>query len=87
MTIQMYARRKNWEVLNVTVHINHNKAYALDCENCDKSSAKIDTLTRAIQVEGFLSDEQKKRLLEIADRCPFHRTMNSKIQIITTLKN
>lgn len=85
MTIQMYARRKKWEVLNVTVHINHNKEYALDCENCEDPSAKIDTLTRAITLEGPLSDEQKKRLLEIADRCPVHRTMQSKIQIITSL--
>lgn len=85
MTIQMYARRKKWEVLNVTVHINHNKEHALDCENCEDPSAKIDTLTRAIALEGSLSEEQKKRLLEIAERCPVHRTMQSKIQIITSL--
>ena len=85
MTIQMYAWRKKWEVLNVIVHINHNNEHALDCENCEDPTAKIDTLTRAITLEGSLSDEQKKRLLEIADRCPVHRTMHSKIQIITTL--
>lgn len=85
MTIQMYARHKKWEVLKVTVHINHNKEHAVDCENCEDSSAKIDTLTRTITLEGSLSDEQKKRLLEIADRCPVHRTMHSKIQIITSL--
>ena len=85
MTMQMYARRKKWEVLNVTVHVNHNKEHALDCENCEDPSAKIDTLTRAITLEGPLSDEQKERLLEIAERCPVHRTMESKIQIITSL--
>lgn len=85
MTLQMYARRKKWEVLNVSVHINHHKEHAPDCENCENPSAKIDTLTREITLEGPLSDEQKKRLLEIADRCPVHRTLQSKIQINTSL--
>lgn len=85
MTIQMYARRKNWEVLNVTVHINHNKDYALDCENCEDESAKIDTFNREIKLEGSLSPEQKKRLLEIADKCPVHKTLHSKTQVITKL--
>ncbi len=85
MTIQMYARRKNWEVLNVTVHINHNKDYALDCENCEDESAKIDTFNREIKLEGSLSPEQKKRLIEIADKCPVHKTLHSKTQVITKL--
>ncbi|MEO5650446.1 MAG: bifunctional alpha/beta hydrolase/OsmC family protein, partial [Ginsengibacter sp.] len=85
MTIQMYARRKKWEVLNVTVHINHNKDYALDCENCEDDSAKIDTFNREITLEGSLSDEQKKRLLEIADKCPVHKTLHSETQVITRL--
>ncbi|MEP6628763.1 MAG: bifunctional alpha/beta hydrolase/OsmC family protein [Ginsengibacter sp.] len=85
MTIQMYARRKKWEVLNVTVHINHNKDYALDCENCENESAKIDTFTREITLEGSLSAEQKKRILEIADKCPVHKTLHSKTQVITKL--
>ena len=85
MTIQMYARRKKWEVLNVTVHINHNKDYALDCENCENDSAKIDTFTREITLEGSLSAEQKKRLLEIADKCPVHKTLHSVTQIMTKL--
>ncbi len=85
MTIQMYARRKKWEVLNVTVHINHNKDYALDCESCESDSAKIDTFTRKIKFEGLLSDDQKKRLLEIAEKCPVHKTLHSGTQIITKL--
>lgn len=85
MTIQMYARRKKWEVLNVTVHINYSKDHAIDCENCEDDSAKIDTFNREITLEGSLSDEQKKRLLEIADKCPVHRTLHSKTQVITTL--
>ena len=82
MTIQMYARRKKWEVLNVTVNVNHSREYARDCENCEDESAKIDTLTREITFDGLLSEEQKDRLLEIADRCPVHRTLQSKTQII-----
>ncbi len=83
MTIQMYARRKKWEVLNVTVHVNHSKEHAKDCENCENESAKLDTLSRDISFEGQLSEEQQNRLLEIADRCPVHRTLQHKIQIIT----
>ena len=85
MTIQMYARRKKWEVSNVTVHINYMKDHALDCENCEHDAAKIDTFNREIRLEGHLSDEQKKRLLEIADRCPVHRTLHSETQVITKL--
>ncbi|MEO8962683.1 MAG: bifunctional alpha/beta hydrolase/OsmC family protein [Ginsengibacter sp.] len=85
MTIQMYARRKKWEVLNVGVHINYSKEHALDCENCENDSAKIDTFNREITLEGSLSAEQKKRLLEIADRCPVHRTLHSETQVITRL--
>ncbi|HLW32805.1 MAG TPA: alpha/beta fold hydrolase [Aequorivita sp.] len=83
MTLQMYARRKKWEVKNVSVHINHSKEHAVDCEHCDEKSSKIDTFTREIYLEGDLSDEQQKRLLEIADRCPVHRTLEAQSQIIT----
>ena len=85
MTLQMYAHRKKWELLNVTVHINYKKDHAIDCENCEDDSAKIDTFNREITLEGSLSDEQKKRLLEIADKCPVHRTLHSETQVATKL--
>ncbi len=85
MTIQMYARRKKWEVENVTCHINYSKDHAVDCEHCEEDSAKIDTFTREIKLTGNLSEVQKKRLLEIADKCPVHKTLHTKTQIITTL--
>ena len=85
MTIQMYARRKKWEVQNVTVHINYNKDHAIDCAQCEDGAAKIDTFYRDIKFEGPLSNEQKKRLIEIADKCPVHKTLHSQTQIITTL--
>lgn len=83
MTIQMYARRKKWEVDNVTVHIDYAKEHAVDCENCEEATSKIDTFIRKISFTGNLPDEQKKRLLEIADKCPVHKTLMSEIQIKT----
>lgn len=83
MTIQMYARRKKWDVLNVTVHVDHSQEHAVDCKNCEDDSAKMDTLLRDISFEGSLSEEQRSRLLEIADKCPVHRTLSSRMQIIT----
>lgn len=85
MTIQMYAKRKKWEVDNVTCHINYSRDHAVDCEHCEEDSAKIDTFTREINIEGHLSEEQKIRLLQIADKCPVHKTLHSKTQVITTL--
>ena len=85
MTIQMYARRKKWNVENVTCHINYSKDHAVDCEHCEEDSAKIDTFTREIKLSGNLSEEQKTRLLQIADKCPVHKTLHTKTQIITSL--
>ncbi len=85
MTIQMYAKRKKWEVENVTCHIDYSKDHAVDCEHCEDASAKIDTFTREIKLTGNLSEEQKKRLLQIADKCPVHKTLHSKTQVITKL--
>lgn len=83
MTLQMYGRRKKWDVKNVTVHIDHSKEHAVDCEHCEEKSSRIDTFRREVQIEGDLSEEQQKRLLEIADRCPVHRTLEAQAQIIT----
>ncbi|NGX84832.1 bifunctional alpha/beta hydrolase/OsmC family protein [Aequorivita sp. KMM 9714] len=85
MTIQMYARRKNWNVGNVSVHIDYSKEHAIDCEDCEKDSSKIDTFKREIKLVGNLTDEQKAKLMQIADKCPVHKTLHSKTQIITKL--
>ncbi|SRX75034.1 bifunctional alpha/beta hydrolase/OsmC family protein [Aequorivita antarctica] len=85
MTIQMYAKRKKWEVENVICHINYSKDHAVDCIHCEEDSTKIDTFTREIKIMGILSEEQKKRLLQIADKCPVHKTLHSKTQVITKL--
>lgn len=85
MTIQMYARRKKWEVENVTVHISYSRTHAVDCESCEDEHAKIDTFSVDINLEGSLSEEQTNRLLEIAEKCPVHKTLTSKIRIITKI--
>lgn len=85
MTIRMYSERKKWDLQEVTVHLDHHKDYGQDCEDCEKSSAKIDHFTRTIELKGNLDDEQKQRLLEIADKCPVHKTLHSEVKVKTEL--
>jgi uncharacterized OsmC-like protein/alpha/beta superfamily hydrolase len=85
MTIQMYAKRKEWNVENVQVHTSYSKSHAQDCENCETDSAKLDTFYREITLSGNLDEKQKARLLQIADKCPVHKTLHSNVQIITKL--
>jgi putative redox protein len=87
MTIKMYADRKKWPIEEVNVHIEHNKIYGEDCGACENSStAKIDKFTRVIELKGELDYSQKARLLEIANKCPVHKTLLSEIKIETKLK-
>ncbi|MEO0570094.1 MAG: bifunctional alpha/beta hydrolase/OsmC family protein [Bacteroidota bacterium] len=85
MTLQMYAKRKGWPLENVEVHTSHSKSHAKDCENCDDTSAKIDTFHRELRITGNLDEKQRIRLMQIADKCPVHKTLHSKTQVITTL--
>ncbi|MCB7479989.1 bifunctional alpha/beta hydrolase/OsmC family protein [Christiangramia sediminis] len=85
MTIQMYARRKEWEISNVETHVSYSKKHAEDCENCENDMAKIDSFEREISIKGDLDKTQLERLMEIADKCPVHKTLSSKAQIITKL--
>ncbi len=84
MTLQMYAKRKQWDLQNVEVHTSYGKVHAEDCAICETSNAKIDTFEREIKITGELDEVQQKRLLEIADRCPVHRTLESEVHINTT---
>ena len=84
MTLQMYASRKKWPLAQVVVRLRHSKVYAEDCENCEQPTAKIDRIDREIEVIGALDAEQRSRLLEIANQCPVHRTLSSRIDIKTT---
>jgi uncharacterized OsmC-like protein len=83
MTISLYARRKQWALDAVTVRLRHQKIHAADCESCETKEGKLDRIEREIELHGALSEEQRARLLEIADKCPVHRTLTSEIHIVT----
>ncbi|MGB5403682.1 MAG: alpha/beta fold hydrolase [Robiginitalea sp.] len=86
MTLQMYARRKGWPLEAVEAHTSYSKEHAVDGADCDTNSkSKIDTFHREIRLIGPLDERQKSRLLEIADRCPVHRTLDSPTEIKTKL--
>jgi len=84
MTLRMYADRKKWPLNEVRVHLEHEKVHESDCENEDDPKARIDQITREIEMIGPLSDEQKDRVLEIADKCPVHKTLTSDMRIRTS---
>ena len=85
MTIRMYARRKGWPLAHVAVDVTHDKLHAQDCKECTGEGAKVDTFRRLIRLDGTLSEDQRARLLEIADRCPVHRTLEASARIETSL--
>jgi putative redox protein len=85
MTLSLYARRKAWPLEGVVVTLRHQKIHARDCADCETKIGKIDRIDTEIQLLGTLDDTQRQRLLEIAERCPVHRTLTSEIQIRTTL--
>ncbi len=84
MTLRMYANRKKWPVENVTVTLSHSRDHGEDCEECDAEHPQIDVIKRTVKIEGDLDQEQRSRLLEIADRCPVHKTLHGKIDVRTT---
>jgi uncharacterized OsmC-like protein/alpha/beta superfamily hydrolase len=86
MTLRMYADRKNLPLDSVTVRLKHQKIHAEDCQQCETRSGTLDTIEREIEIEGPLEREQRQRLLEIADRCPVHRTLHSEIIVKSKLK-
>jgi putative redox protein len=87
MTLQMYARRKNLPLEKAVVRMKHEKVHAKDCGHCESSEGKIDRVEREIELLGELNDEQRQRLLEIAELCPVHKTLHSEVDIISKLKN
>ena len=87
MTLRLYADRKSWPLEGAVVTVRHRKVHAEDCADCDKPGAKLDLFERELLLEGDLDDSQRGRLLEIAERCPVHRTLTSTIQIRTRLRS
>ena len=86
MTIRMYADRKKWPLERASCTLSHDKIHAADCEDCETKDGKIDAIDREIELTGALDDEQRARLMEIADKCPVHRTLHSEVKITTRAK-
>lgn len=84
MTVRMYAERKQWPLDNVTVELRHARMHAEDCAECETKAGRLDRVERIVRLTGDLDDEQRRRLLEIADKCPVHRTLRSEVHIVTT---
>jgi putative redox protein len=85
MTVSMYARRKGWPLESVTVRLRHSKIDAKDCARCETKEGLVDHIEREIVLHGKLDAEQRARLLEIADKCPVHKTLTSEIDIETRI--
>ena len=85
MTLRMYAELKKLPLKRVRVRLSHRKIHAQDCMDCSTREGKVDEITREIELEGELSAEQRQRLLEIANRCPVHRTLTSEIKVRSLL--
>ena len=83
MTVAMYARRKGWPLDRVTVDLRHRKIHAEDCADCETRVGMLDRIERDIRLSGSLTAEQRAKLMEIADKCPVHRTLTSEINIKT----
>jgi uncharacterized OsmC-like protein len=85
MTLRLYAQRKQLPLKHVRVKLRHSKIHAEDCAECDDKSALLDHIERNIELTGELTEAQRTRLLEIANKCPVHKTLTSKIKIVSKL--
>lgn len=86
MTIKMYVARKGWDLQNIEVHVSYDKRHMEDCESCENDpNARIDTFDREIKLKGDLDEKQIARILQIADKCPVHKTLHNDVQVITKL--
>jgi len=81
MTVALYARRKQWPLEAVTVRLRHSKIHAEDCRDCETKIGMLDRIERSVEFVGILDETQRSKLLEIADKCPVHRTLTSEIVI------
>ena len=86
MTVKMYASRKKWNLKEVKVHLDYSNQYVEDCEKCEEEDRKIEKVTRVLELHGELSAEERERLLQIANKCPVHKTLERAVSVETTLK-
>ena len=84
MTLRLYADRKKLPLTRTEIRLRHSRIYATDCAECETKEGMLDRIERIITLEGELDTEARKQLLEIADKCPVHRTLKSEIDIRTT---
>ena len=85
MTLRLYAVRKGWNVERITIRLRHYRVHDEDCSDCEIKPAFVDRIDREIELAGNLGDEQKARLNTIAEKCPVHRTLTSRIDIRTSI--
>ena len=81
MTVALYARRKGWPLEEVIVRLSHSRIHAVDCAECETKTGRLDRVDWTLQFQGDLAPEQRTRLLEIAQKCPVHRTLRSEVHI------
>ena len=84
MTLRLFADRKGWPLARIRVMLSHRKIHAQDCADCETRDGKIDEIARGIAFDGILDAEQRARLMEIADKCPVHRTLHGEVKVRTT---
>jgi uncharacterized OsmC-like protein len=86
MTLRIYADKRKWPLERVRVSLQHHKVHAQDCADCDHKPAKMDVVERVVTIEGAaLTEEQRMKLVEIAERCPVHQTLQGKMQVNTRI--
>jgi putative redox protein len=85
MTVRLYAERKQWPLQRVRVRLAHSRVHKQDAAECENAKGMVDRIEREISFTGDLSQMQRQRLLEIANKCPVHRTLTSAIQIDTSM--
>ena len=85
MTVRLYVDHKKWPLTRIAVRLRHGRIYARDCADCETEEGMLDQIERVIELEGPLDAEQKQRILEIAEKCPVHRTLTSEIKIRSRL--
>jgi putative redox protein len=84
ITTRMYADRKGWPLEAITVDVRHGRVHANDCADCESEAGMIDHLYKTVHLAGDLDDAQLARLMQVADRCPVHRTLSREIRVVTT---
>ena len=85
MTLMMYARRKGWDVADISVHLTHDRVHAKDSEEWEGETGRVEVIRREISIRGEISEEQRERLLQIAQRCPVHKTLTASPKVVDSI--